>query len=161
MASRVTRTGPSTNTISSATDSNENAVCSCGEPASRTLHRARTIEPSDGMVAPDTTAGMNSTQSGACSSTAAISPAVAIANAVTSGRSTVRWPRWSASRATCGATNAEPSAPADATAPAMPYRPVLAAMSSTVPSPYMDICMRPIRPAAENRQVPGMLKICA
>jgi hypothetical protein len=113
------------------------------------------------MDPPDTVAGMNSTQTGACSSTAAISAAVDTAKTATSGRSTARWPRRSASRATCGAQNAEPSEPVDATAPATPYRPVPAAMSSTVPSPYMDICIRPITPAAENRQVPGIRKICA
>src|ERR1700761_1930255 len=90
VASTVTAAGPRMNTTSSATDSNENAVCSCGEPVSRLLHRARTIEPIDGMVAPATVAGMNSTQSGARSSTALIRPAVATVNAATSGRSTAR-----------------------------------------------------------------------
>src|SRR6201999_3693387 len=161
VASTVTTAGPSTNTTSSATDSNENAVCSCGLSASRLLHRARTIEPSDGIVAPLTMAGMNKVQTGACRTTAAISTATEIANTRTSGRSTVRWPRRSASLANCGAQTAEPSAPDDATTPAMPYRPVPAATSSTVPSPYIDICIRPMSAAALNRQVPGMRKICA
>src|ERR1700761_6885063 len=135
VASTVTAAGPSTNTTSSATDSNENAVCNWGVSASRLVHRARTIDPSDGMVAPDTMAGMNRDQTGACRLTAAIRAATATANTSTSGRSTMRWPRRSASRPLCGAQAAEPSAPEDATAPAMPDRPGPAANSKTVHNP--------------------------
>ncbi len=120
MASTVTAAGPSTNTSSSATDSNEKAVCRRGEPASRTLHRVRTIEPSDGMVAPAAVAGMNRTQAGARSWAAATRAAVLTPNAMASGRSTARWPCRSDSRASWGAQNAVPSDPADATAPATP-----------------------------------------
>ena len=49
---------------SSATDSKENAACSRGEPASRTLQRARTRVPRDGMVAPAIAPGTKKTQVG-------------------------------------------------------------------------------------------------
>jgi hypothetical protein len=50
---------------SSATDSSENAACSSGEPASSALHRARTMEPTDGVAAPATTPVTSSAQVGA------------------------------------------------------------------------------------------------
>jgi len=40
--------------------------------------------------------------------------------------------------------------------PAIPYLPVTAAMSSTVPSPNIDIGIRPTNPAAENPSAPGL-----
>ena len=90
VASSVTAAGPMTKHSSSATDSKENAACSRGEPASRTLHRARTMVPSDGMVAPAIAPGTKNAQVGSCSSTAAISAAVAAENTVSSGSSTRR-----------------------------------------------------------------------
>ena len=45
--------------------------------------------------------------------------------------------------------------------PATPYFPVTAEMSRTVPRPNIDIGIRPMTPAAEKRQAPGMLKISA
>jgi len=161
VASSVTAAGPITKHSSSATDSRENAVCSRGEPASRALHRARTIEPSEGMVAPATVPGGNSAQSGACSCTAAISPATLIAKMTTSGMSTRRWPRESASRAICGAQAARASDPAAETLPATPYWPVPAEISSTVPSPNIAIGIRPMTPATEKRHARGTRKISA
>ena len=64
-------------------------------------------------------------------------------------------------RAICGAHAAMPMDPAADTLPAMPYWPVPAEISSTVPSPYMDIGIRPMIPATENRQARGTLKISA
>lgn len=90
MASSVTAAGPMTKHNSSATDSNENAACSRGDPASRTLHRARTMVPSDGMVAPATAPETKKAQVGACISTATISAAVATVNTVSTGSSTRR-----------------------------------------------------------------------
>ena len=90
VASRVTAAGPMTKHSSSATDSNENAACSRGEPASRTLHRARTIVPSDGMVAPATAPETKKAQVGACSSTVTIRAAVATVNTVSTGSRTRR-----------------------------------------------------------------------
>lgn len=106
VASRVTAPGPMMKHSSSATDSNENAVCSRDVPESSVLHRALTIVPSDGMVAPEIAPGRKKAQVGALSSTARISPAVDSTNTRTSGCSTQRWPCPSASRATLGATNA-------------------------------------------------------
>jgi hypothetical protein len=45
--------------------------------------------------------------------------------------------------------------------PATPYLPVPAAISRTVPSPNIDIGIRPMAAAAEKRQAPGILKISA
>src|SRR5580692_6476511 len=45
--------------------------------------------------------------------------------------------------------------------PATPYFPVPADMSSTVPSPNIDIGIRPMTPAAENRQAPGIRRTSA
>jgi hypothetical protein len=161
VASSVTAAGPITKHSSSATDSKEYAVCSRGEPASSTLHRARTIEPSDGMVPPATAPGTNSAQLGACSSTAAMSPATLSAKMATSGISTRCWPRESASRANCGAQTAMASDPDADTLPAIPYRPVLAEISSTVPRPDIAIGIRPMTPAIENRHARGTRKISA
>jgi hypothetical protein len=146
---------------SSATDSRENAVCSRGESPSSALHRVRTIGPSGGMVAPPRIPGRNSTQSGARSCTARISPATLTTKTATSGNSTRCCPRVSTRRAICGAQTAQPIEPAADTLPATPYLPVTAEMSSTVPRPYMDIGMRPMTAATENRHARGILKISA
>ena len=90
MASSVTAAGPMTKHSSSATDSKENAACSRGEPASRTLHRARTMVPSDGMVAPATAPETKNAQVGACSSTVTIRAEVAMVNTASNGSSTRR-----------------------------------------------------------------------
>jgi hypothetical protein len=45
--------------------------------------------------------------------------------------------------------------------PATPYFPVMAEMSKTVPSPNIDIGIRPMTPATEKRQAPGISKISA
>jgi hypothetical protein len=90
VASSVTAAGPTMKHNSSATDSKENAVCSPGEPASRALHRARTMVPSDGMVAPAIAPATKNAQVASRSSTAAISAAVAMANTASSGSSTRR-----------------------------------------------------------------------
>ncbi len=102
MASSVTAAGPITKHSSSATDSNANAACKLGEPASRTLHRARTMVPSDGMAAPAIAPGTKYTQAGRPASTAAIRATVATANTASSGSSTRRWPLVSTSRAIRG-----------------------------------------------------------
>ena len=95
-------------------------MCSRGEPASSALHRARTIGPSTGMLAPARMPGRNSTQSGAPSCTASTSPVTASANTTHSGISTRRWPSLSTRRASCGAHSAAPSDPDAATLPATP-----------------------------------------
>jgi len=161
VASSVTAAGPITKHSSSATDSKLKAACSRDEPASRTLHRARTMVPRDGMVAPAIAPGTKNAQVGSRNCTAAISAAVARANTVRPGSSTRRWPRASTRREIRGVENAKPREPAADTAPAMPYRPVVAAMSKTVPSPNIDIGIRPMTPAAEKRQAPGIRKISA
>jgi hypothetical protein len=43
----------------------------------------------------------------------------------------------------------------------MPYFPVPAEMSKTVPSPNIAIGIRPMTPAAEKRQAPGTRKMSA
>ncbi len=43
----------------------------------------------------------------------------------------------------------------------MPYLPVAAEISRTVPSPNIDIGIRPMTPAAEKRQAPGIRKMSA
>ena len=91
---------------SSATDSKENAACSRGEPASRTLQRARTIVPRDGMAAPAIAPGTKKAQVGRPSSTATMSAAVAAMNTVSRGSRTRRWPRESVRRAIRGEVNA-------------------------------------------------------
>ena len=120
VASSVTVAGPSTKHTSSATDSRENAVCSRGDPASSTLHRARAIGPSAGIVAPPSAPGTNSAQSGARSCTAATSPATEAAKTKHSGISTRCWPCRSTRRPICGAQNAPASDPAADTVPATP-----------------------------------------
>ena len=70
--------------------------------------------------------------------------------------STLRWPNRSASWAMYGLSTAYPIDPAPATVPARPYRPVIDAISSTVPSPYMDIDIRPTKPLAVNASAPGV-----
>ena len=45
--------------------------------------------------------------------------------------------------------------------PATPYFPVTAEMSRTVPSPNIDIGIRPMTAAMEKRQAPGISKISA
>ncbi len=106
VASRVTAAGPTTKQNSSATDSKENAACSRGEPASRTLHRARTKVPSEGMVAPAIAPGMKNAQVGSRNCTVTIRAEVAAAKTASSGSSTRRWPVASTSRASRGEENA-------------------------------------------------------
>src|SRR6185437_14485336 len=120
VASTVTAAGPSTKHTSSATDSSENAVCSRGDPASRTDQRARAIGPVCGMVAPPVIPHRNSVQSGACSVTAADRPATARAKVMHTGISTRCWPIRSVSRPNCGAHIAPPIDPAADTLPASP-----------------------------------------
>ena len=120
VASRVTRAGPSTKHTSSATDSRENAVCSRGDPASSTLHRARAIGPSAGIVAPPSAPRTNSAQSGACSCTATTSPATEAAKTRHRGISTRCWPWRSTRRPSCGEQTAPASDPAADTLPATP-----------------------------------------
>src|SRR5579862_4616270 len=160
-AGSVTAAGPTTKQNSSATDSKENAACRRGEPASRTLHRTRTMAVRDGMEPPAMAPGAKNTQVGAFSSTAAISAAVAAPNTASVTSRTGRWPRESASRAVSGEENAYASDPAADTAPATPYLPVEAEMSRTVPSPNIDIVIRPMTPATEKRQAPGIWKMSA
>jgi hypothetical protein len=162
VASRVTAAGPITKHNSSATDSTENAVCSRGgDPASRADQRARAIGPVCGMVAPPVMPHRNSVQSGARSVTASTRPATDRAKVTHTGTSTRCWPSRSVSRPSCGAQIAPPIDPAADTVPASPYRPVPAEISSTVPRPYMDIGIRPMIPATENRQARGMAKMSA
>ncbi len=161
VASSVTAAGPIMKHSSSATDSKLKAACSRGEPASRPLHRARTMVPSDGMVAPAIAPGTKNVQVGSCNCTAVISAAVATVNTASIGSSTRRWPYESARRASRGEQNAKPREPAAETVPATPYLPVAAAMSKTVPSPNIAIGIRPMTPAAEKRQAPGIRKISA
>jgi hypothetical protein len=106
VASRVTTAGPTTKISSSATDSRENAVCSVAGSRSTLLHLVRTIEPSEGMVAPARALVTSRAQTGAPISAVAMNVTVAAAKITASGRSTRPWPKLSASRATCGATPA-------------------------------------------------------
>jgi hypothetical protein len=106
VASSVTAAGPTMKHSSSATDSKENAVCNRGEPASSTLQRARTIVPSDGMVAPATAPGTKKAQVGSWSCTVTMSSAVATPNTVSRGSNTRRWPCESTARATRGEVTA-------------------------------------------------------
>ena len=106
VASSVTAAGPTMKHSSSATDSKENAACNRGEPASRTLQRARTIAPSDGMVAPAIAPGTKKAHVGSRSCTVTMSSAVATANTVSRGSRMRRWPCESTARATRGELNA-------------------------------------------------------
>ena len=161
VASTVTAAGPITKHTSSATDSIENAVCRRGDPARRTDQRARAIGPVCGMVAPPMMLHRNSVQSGAWSMTAATRPATDRAKVTHTGTSTRCWPSRSTRRPSCGAQIAPPIAPAAETVPARPYLPVPAEISSTVPSPYMDMGIRPMIPATENRHARGIANISA
>ncbi len=159
VASKVTAAGPITKHSSSATDSTENAVCSRGESPSKTDQRARAIGPVCGMVAPPMMPHRNNVQSGARSVTAAIRPTTDTAKITHTGISTRCWPSRSVRRPSCGAQIAKPTAPEAETVPARPYRPVSAEISSTVPSPYMDMGIRPRIPATEKHQARGIEKI--
>ncbi len=155
VASSVTSAGPITKIISSATDSSAYAVGRPPARASRVLHRARTMEPSPGMVAPAAPPLASSAQAGARTCAQSTKAAAATANRNAWGIRTRSWPSRSVSRAASGVQTAEPTAPAAATRPARPYRPVAAAISSTVPSPIIEIGIRPTNAAAENRSAPG------
>src|SRR5579859_1809640 len=159
VASSVTAAGPTMKHSSSATDSKEKAACSRGVPASRALHRTRTMAPSDVMDPPAMAPGAKKTQVGAFSRTAAIRAAVEVVNTASSTSSTGRWPRASASRAINGEENAYASDPDADMAPATPYLPVDAEMSRTVPSPNIDICIFNKTATTEKRQAPGTRKI--
>ena len=106
VASSVTNAGPTTKMNSSATDSSEKAVCRRPVPASSTLHRARTIDPTDGMVAPARAPDTTTAASGAPISASVMKTTVAAPNTATCGRSTRRWPNRSMSLAICGAPSA-------------------------------------------------------
>ena len=106
MASSATNAGPTTKMISSTTDSSEKAVCRRPVPASRTLHRARTIDPIDGMVAPASAPSTMTAASGARISASVMKARVATPNTTACGRSTRRWPNLSLSLANCGAPSA-------------------------------------------------------
>ncbi len=56
VASTVASTGPTTNTSSSSADSSEYAVCRRRASGTTCVQRARTIEPYDPCVAPETAA---------------------------------------------------------------------------------------------------------
>ncbi len=156
VASTVTRAGPMTNVISSTTDSRANAECSASGSGSSALHRARTMEPSDGIDDPARQPVISRTQTGALSSAQATKMRQAAPKTAISGRSTRCCPNRSASLAICGAEIAYPTAPAPDTRPASAYRPVEAATSSTVPRPNIDIGARPIIPLTQKRAAPGV-----
>jgi hypothetical protein len=155
VASTVTTAGPTTKQTSSTTDSSAYAVPRAGSLPSSALHRARTIEPSDGMDPPATKAAASTAASGARSSAQATNTAVAVVNTAVDGRSTRRWPYRSASRASGGEHTAKPTDPAADARPASPYRPVSAATRSRLPRPNIDIGIRPTAPATQNRSAPG------
>ena len=102
----VTSAGPVTKIISSATDSNEKAVCSSDESPSRALHRERTTDPSDGRADMNIAPVTNSVHSGARSWAQATNATAPAPNATVSGRSTRPWPKRSMSLPSCGVTNA-------------------------------------------------------
>jgi hypothetical protein len=81
-------------------------VCRRRLPLSSAIQRARTIDSSDGIVAPASALAMNQTHTGARSVTVATRAADEIANNTASGSSTRRWPNRSASRPACGEKNA-------------------------------------------------------
>ena len=79
VARKVTSGGPVTNTTSSTTDSKANAVCRCTGSSSTPAHRARTIEPMLGPLAPVRAARTSQVQIGVPSSTATTKPTPASA----------------------------------------------------------------------------------
>ncbi len=85
IARNVTSGGPVTNTTSSTTDSNANAVCRAAPAGSTAAHRARTSDPNCG-TAPLTTAARNHVQTGASVRTATINPATPTTYASRNGR---------------------------------------------------------------------------
>lgn len=131
MHSAVASTGPTTKVNSSVTDSKAAAVAISGEAGrpgaapSRAAQRARTIGPICGMDAPVGTAARKRAHSGASARASAVRPPTETACMRTPGRSTARWPNRSASLPLCGANSAMETPETAATAPALPYEPVV------------------------------------
>src|SRR6185437_14203125 len=151
VASSVTSAGPMTKMSSSLTDSRANATCSrVGSPPSTQLHLVRTMLLVDGMDAPATRPVTSKTANGARNSAQAMKVAKASAKTATWPSSTRPWPKRSERLAIYGPSTEYPMEPAPATVPAAPYRPVSDTSRSTVPSPYMDIDIRPTNAVDEK-----------
>ncbi len=104
-------------TNSSTTDSMARAVGSRGVPRSRWVQRTRIIEQTGGMHAPARAAVANTIHSGQPSRTENRNPNPASTKATSSGSSTRRCPRTSASRPRTGPLTAVATAPTAATPP--------------------------------------------
>jgi hypothetical protein len=81
--------------------------------------------------------------------------AVPAAKPASAGAATRAWPYRSTHRPSNGWNTAEATVYAAETAPAVPYEPVLPAISSTMPSPVIEIGRRATRPAELNATAPG------
>ena len=117
---KVTRTGPTMKTNSSTTDSMASAVGRRRLPRSRWVQRTRIIEETGGMQAPEIPAARNTVHRGQSSFTAARKATPETTKISSTGSSTRRWPRLSASRPITGPASAVVTAPAAATAPPKP-----------------------------------------
>lgn len=154
--SAVTKAGPPTKITSSATDSNENAVCSLAGSASTCDQRARTSEPSEIPVAPDTAPAAYSVHSGVPEWAHSIRVVSEQACISTSGTSTRAWPNRSTSRPVRGPATATAIEKVAATAPAFAYEPVIAVISRMTPMPSIDMGARPMNPAMTKPLTPGV-----
>ncbi len=88
MARAVTRTGPTTNTASSISDSIANPVSIRGSPASRAVHRARAYAPICGWEAPTAAPAVTRSHPAAPACPATIRAVNATACTASCGRST-------------------------------------------------------------------------
>jgi hypothetical protein len=95
---KVTRTGPTMKTNSSTTGSIASAVGSCRLPRSRWVQRTRIIEETGGMQAPETPADRKTVHNGQPCLIAARNASPETTKISSTGSSTRRWPRLSASR---------------------------------------------------------------
>ncbi|GAB3901957.1 hypothetical protein GCM10027612_66260 [Microbispora bryophytorum subsp. camponoti] len=152
----VTKAGPPTKISSSATDSNENAVCSLAGSSSTCVQRARTIEPSEIPVAPDAAPAAYSVHSGAPACAHSIRVVSEQACSSTRGSRTRAWPNRSTSRPARGPATATAIEKVAATAPAFAYEPVMAVISRMTPMPSIDMGARPMNPVMTKPLTPGV-----
>lgn len=184
--SAVASTGPMTKVNSSVTDSKAAAVGSREEvldeffeetvrepvpgpasepfcpdvPLSRAAQRDRTMGPICGTDAPVGTAATNSAHSGASASASTVSTAAAAVCVSTPGISTARCPNRSASLPLRGAKTAMETPVTAATAPALPYEPVVCWTSRTMPIVSIAKGCRAAKPGSRNVQAPGVRRSC-
>ncbi len=164
--SAVAITGPRTKVNSSVTDSNAAAVDISGDAGrsgvapSIAAQRARTMGPTCGIEAPVGTAAANSAHRGASASARTVRALTETAWSRTPGRRTARCPKRSASFPLCGANSAMETPETAATAPALPYEPVVCCTRRTMPMVSIAKGCRAAKPGRRKVHAPGVRSSC-